>query len=252
MNEYLRHLCDVVDLKNITGTCVAENIRDGGLAYAVSREVFQKIEAQVQPGFRVTVLVRKGISLFVLGGHPFIRVVRVKDPELDFVLMHNLINHQVPLPDLKIAKSAQIHPLAVLGCEGTRYVKHGGRLVLMKHMGSVTIGEDVVVGPLSVIARGTIQDTVIKSQVKIEYRISIGHNSVIGSRTIFLAGATVAGSCRIGEDCWIGIGSQIREQVRICDNVLVGAGSIVTKDLNEPGKYYGTPARRRGDWDGKW
>jgi acetyltransferase-like isoleucine patch superfamily enzyme len=31
--------------------------------------------------------------------------------------------------------------------------------------------------------------------------------------------------------------------VTICDNVVVGAGSVVTKDITEPGIYAGNPAR---------
>jgi acetyltransferase-like isoleucine patch superfamily enzyme len=31
--------------------------------------------------------------------------------------------------------------------------------------------------------------------------------------------------------------------VSICDNVVVGAGAVVTKDITEPGIYAGNPAR---------
>nr|HQU73633.1 N-acetyltransferase [Calditrichia bacterium] len=32
--------------------------------------------------------------------------------------------------------------------------------------------------------------------------------------------------------------------VRICDNVVIGAGSVVTRDITEPGIYAGNPARK--------
>lgn len=32
--------------------------------------------------------------------------------------------------------------------------------------------------------------------------------------------------------------------VTICDNVVIGAGSVVTKDINEPGVYAGNPAKK--------
>ena len=32
--------------------------------------------------------------------------------------------------------------------------------------------------------------------------------------------------------------------VNICDDVVIGAGSVVTKDITEPGTYAGNPARR--------
>jgi len=31
--------------------------------------------------------------------------------------------------------------------------------------------------------------------------------------------------------------------IKICDNVVVGAGSVVTKDIDEPGIYAGNPAK---------
>jgi acetyltransferase-like isoleucine patch superfamily enzyme len=33
--------------------------------------------------------------------------------------------------------------------------------------------------------------------------------------------------------------------VNICDNVVIGAGAVVTKDINEKGVYFGNPARRK-------
>lgn len=35
--------------------------------------------------------------------------------------------------------------------------------------------------------------------------------------------------------------------VKICDNVLIGAMSLVTKDINEPGIYLGIPAKKISD-----
>jgi acetyltransferase-like isoleucine patch superfamily enzyme len=32
--------------------------------------------------------------------------------------------------------------------------------------------------------------------------------------------------------------------IRICDNVVIGAGAVVTKDITEGGVYVGNPARR--------
>jgi acetyltransferase-like isoleucine patch superfamily enzyme len=31
--------------------------------------------------------------------------------------------------------------------------------------------------------------------------------------------------------------------VSICDRAVIGAGAVVTKDINEPGFYVGNPAR---------
>jgi len=49
-------------------------------------------------------------------------------------------------------------------------------------------------------------------------------------------------STKIGNNVSIGTNATILP-VTICDNVVVGAGSVVTKDICEPGVYAGNPVR---------
>jgi acetyltransferase-like isoleucine patch superfamily enzyme len=49
-------------------------------------------------------------------------------------------------------------------------------------------------------------------------------------------------STRIGNRVSIGTNSTILP-VSICDDVVVGAGAVVTRDITEPGFYVGNPAR---------
>lgn len=51
----------------------------------------------------------------------------------------------------------------------------------------------------------------------------------------------------IGKDCWIGARSIIIAGVRIGDGVIVAAGSVVTRDLDEYGVYGGVPAKKIKD-----
>jgi len=48
----------------------------------------------------------------------------------------------------------------------------------------------------------------------------------------------------IGNNVWIGHGVSILPGVNICDNVIIGASSVVTKSILESGTYVGNPARR--------
>jgi acetyltransferase-like isoleucine patch superfamily enzyme len=48
----------------------------------------------------------------------------------------------------------------------------------------------------------------------------------------------------IGNNVSIGSNATILP-VNICDNVVIGAGAVVTKDINEKGVYFGNPARRK-------
>ncbi len=48
---------------------------------------------------------------------------------------------------------------------------------------------------------------------------------------------------RIGNHVSIGSNATLLP-VSICDNVVIGAGALVTKDITEAGTYAGNPARR--------
>jgi len=45
------------------------------------------------------------------------------------------------------------------------------------------------------------------------------------------------GEINVGRRCWIGSNTIILKDVYICDNVIIGAGSIVKKSIGEPGVY---------------
>lgn len=50
-----------------------------------------------------------------------------------------------------------------------------------------------------------------------------------------------------GDNVVIGANSVVIGPVRICDNVMVGAMSLVNRDIDEPGIYVGSPARKISD-----
>ena len=47
---------------------------------------------------------------------------------------------------------------------------------------------------------------------------------------------------RIGNNVSVGTNATILP-VTICDQVVIGAGAVVTKDISQPGVYAGNPAR---------
>lgn len=72
----------------------------------------------------------------------------------------------------------------------------------------------------------------------------VSHKTTIGTGTILHPGTMIAGSCKIGEYCLFGMRSTIIDKLDICDNVSIGAGSLVTKSISNPGSYVGSPARK--------
>ena len=99
------------------------------------------------------------------------------------------------------------------------------------HIGGVIIGERVEIGCMSSIACGTLGDTTIASDVMIDVRCHIGHNSSIGRSSTITAGFMGGGSVKVGEFCFIGLNSTVINKVRIGDNVTINAGSTVNKNV---------------------
>ena len=83
--------------------------------------------------------------------------------------------------------------------------------------------------------------------------IYIGDNSLIGHNTVIATlnhdinpkfrGDTIPKTVRIGKNVWIGSGVIILPGINIGDNAVIGAGSIVTKDVPKDMIAVGNPAK---------
>ena len=117
-----------------------------------------------------------------------------------------------------------------------------------------TLGNDVFVGPFCEIQRGVkIGDgTRIQSHTFICEKVTIGMNCFIGHGVIFTNDRLRQGVDRSGKtweptviDAEVNIGSgTVLLPVFICSGVTIGAGSVVTKDIHEPGIYAGNPCKK--------
>ncbi|NBQ70516.1 MAG: hypothetical protein EBU46_17460, partial [Nitrosomonadaceae bacterium] len=85
-----------------------------------------------------------------------------------------------------IGKRCRIHGGAVIGADGFGYApKLDPETKLMidhqkiYHLGRVVIEDDVEIGANSTLDRGTLGDTVVRSKVKIDNLVQVGHNVVL-------------------------------------------------------------------------
>lgn len=116
------------------------------------------------------------------------------------------------------------------------------------------IGDDSFVGPFTEIQRNVTigEKCKIQSHSFVCEFVTIGNQCFIGHGVMFVNdlfkdGKPAGGdkskwkSTRIGNNVSIGSNATILP-VEICDNVVIGAGSVVTKNISEPGIYAGNPA----------
>ena len=118
-----------------------------------------------------------------------------------------------------------------------------------------TIGSNCFIGPFTEIQKHVLigSNTKIQSHAFICELVTIGNDCFIGHGVMFIndkfSSGTPAGgdktkwkSTTIGNKVSIGSNASILPVV-ICDNVVIGAGSVVTKNISKPGIYIGNPAK---------
>ena len=115
-------------------------------------------------------------------------------------------------------------------------------------------GEDVFIGPFVEIQKNTKigKKTRISSHSFICEKVNIGNNCFIGHGVMFVNDKFSNGEVNydppfedtiIGNNVLIGSNATVLP-VSICDDVIIGAGSVVTKDITKPGVYAGNPAKK--------
>lgn len=122
-----------------------------------------------------------------------------------------------------------------------------------------SIGDNVFIGPFVEIQ----QNVTIGSRTKVQSHtficelVEIGDDCFVGHGVMFINDLFVKGGPARGDKTrWkqttignrVSIGSNATIlPVTICDNVVIGAGAVVTRDVVEPGTYAGNPAKKIGN-----
>jgi acetyltransferase-like isoleucine patch superfamily enzyme len=140
---------------------------------------------------------------------------------------------------------------------GVRDVKFGARVTIVEpcNLYGCEIGDDCFVGPFTEVQKSVriAARTRVQSHALICELVTIGEDCFIGHGVMFVNDTfSTGGPARGNKDLWgsttignrvsIGSGAVILP-VRICDDVVVGAGAVVTRDIAVPGSYVGNPAR---------
>lgn len=138
-----------------------------------------------------------------------------------------------------------------------RNVKFGFNVTVVEptNLYECDIGDDCFIGPFVEIQRGVVigKKCKIQSHAFVCELVTIGDHSVISHGAMFINDPFAGGGPAMGNKAlwkpthvgnYVSIGTNATIlPVKICDHAVVGAGSVVTKDILEPGIYAGNPAR---------
>lgn len=142
---------------------------------------------------------------------------------------------------VRIGARVIVHANAVLGSDGFGYAREGHTWVKVPQLGSVVLEDDVEIGASTAVDRGTLGPTRIGARTKIDNLCHVAHNCTIGADTAMAAGCMIAGSSSIGDRCVVAGQVGISGHLKIDDDVKLGGGSVVLKDVAGPGEYMGHP-----------
>lgn len=126
--------------------------------------------------------------------------------------------------------------------------KENQQVYKIPSLGSVEIGDDVEIGANSTVDRGTIENTIIGAQTKIDNLVMIGHNCKIGKACMIVSQVGIAGSCTIGDRVVIAGQAGIADHISIGSDSIVLAQCGVTKSWPEKTVLMGSPAVTRKDF----
>ena len=133
----------------------------------------------------------------------------------------------------QIGKNCYIDMGAIIGAEGFGFEKHSGMWHQLRHLGSVTVGDDCYIGAVTAIDRGFLKNTVIGNGVKIDNHCQIAHNVSIGDHTVIAGFSAIAGSTQIGSHCILAGNVSVRDHVNIADSVIITGGATVANNLDK-------------------
>lgn len=118
------------------------------------------------------------------------------------------------------------------------------------------LNSNVFVGPFVEIQQGVVigKNTRVQSHTFICENVEIGEDCFVGHGVVFIndkfsIGSPAKGNKKLWEKTKIGNNVSIGSNatilpVEICDNVVIGAGCVVTSNIIKPGKYAGNPHKK--------
>jgi sugar O-acyltransferase (sialic acid O-acetyltransferase NeuD family) len=155
----------------------------------------------------------------------------------------NLEQHSIADIDMHVAIGYRSIKFRSAAYSRVRSVGYNLRSIISKSAyisGTATIGENSFIMPGVVIEPGVTLGTnnVVWSNS------NICHDSNIGSHNFIASNATLGGEILMGDRNFLGFSSVIVQHVKVEDDVLIGANTLLSCDGKALGVYLGSPGRR--------
>ena len=147
-------------------------------------------------------------------------------PGVAFVLSHAQAERRSLAAEIRAAGgivASVIHPAATV----SPHASIGEGAIILA---GAVVAPDARIGPLTIL----------------NGNCNIDHDCVLGEAVQFGPGVMLAGVVRVGDEAFIGVGATVMPGLSIGARAIVGAGSVVTRDVPEGVTVAGNPAKPRG------
>ncbi len=120
----------------------------------------------------------------------------------------------------------------------------GGKFTTLIHR-SVVISDNATIGEGCVISRDCIisNDVKIGNHVIFNSRVMVGHDTIIEDFCTLNAGSFLGGFSEIGTGVSLHTYSIITPRIKVNDYAIVGAGSVVVRNVDSHTTVFGNPAK---------
>lgn len=117
-------------------------------------------------------------------------------------------------------------------------------ITLIHPTANISIGTDIGIGTV-VMANATINANAnIGEHCIINTGAIVEHDNLIKNYVHISPNATLGGTVHLGECTHIGIGATVKNNINITDRCIIGAGTVVVKNIEDTGTYIGIPAKK--------
>ena len=116
---------------------------------------------------------------------------------------------------------------------------------------ATAIHPSAVISPSAKIGEGTVvmagavinADAVIGNHCIVNTGATVDHDCMVEDYYHVAPGVHISGGTHVGEGTWVGVGSSVIQCLNIGKNCMIGAGSVVVKDIPDNVTAFGCPAR---------
>ncbi len=156
-------------------------------------------------------------------------------------------SHVVIQDRCEIGDRVTIESHSTIGATGVAWVwdPQGGERIVQPQIGGARIGNDCFIGTDVTVVRGSVNEvTSLGDGCVVAHGTKIGHGCVIGTNVHFANNVSIAGNCRLGDRTFLSSASVLRPRIALARGVVVGAGAVVTRNVDQEDVVVsGVPAR---------